>query len=41
MAMLALQQGLAVSDALLEEAGIDKTYAERLRRYFAARNAAD
>ena len=36
MAMLALQQGLTVSDRLLEQAGIDKAYAETLRRYYAA-----
>ncbi len=36
MAMLALQQGLRVSDRLLEAAGIDKDYAETIRRYFAA-----
>ena len=35
MAMLALQQGLSVSDALLQAAGIDKAYAETIRRYFA------
>ena len=34
MAMLALQQGLSVSDALLEAAGIDKAYAETIRRYY-------
>lgn len=34
MAMLALQQGLSVSDALLESAGIDKAYAETIRRYY-------
>ena len=34
MAMLALQQGLKVSDALLEAAGIDKAYAETIRRYY-------
>ena len=34
MAMLALQQGLSVSDELLETAGIDKTYAETIRRYY-------
>ncbi len=34
MAMLALQQGLSVSDALLETAGIDKAYAETIRRYY-------
>ena len=34
MAMLALQQGLRVSDALLEAAGIDKDYAETIRRYY-------
>ena len=38
MAMLALQQGLTVSDALLETAGIDKAYAETLRRYYAGRH---
>lgn len=37
MAMLALQQGLTVSDALLQTAGIDKTYAEALRRYYYSR----
>lgn len=37
MAMLALQQGLSVSPELLETAGIDPAYAERLRRYYAAR----
>ena len=36
MAMLALQQGLRVSDRLLQAAGIDKDYAETIRRYFAA-----
>lgn len=36
MAMLALQRGLRVSDALLQRAGIDKDYAEVIRRYFAA-----
>ena len=39
MAMLALQQGLPVSDALLDAAGIDKAYAETIRRYFAALRA--
>ena len=34
MAMLALQQGLSVSDTLLETAGIDKAYAETIRRYY-------
>ena len=34
MAMLALQQGLSVSDALLQSAGIDKAYAETIRRYY-------
>ena len=34
MAMLALQQGLSVSDDLLETAGIDKAYAETIRRYY-------
>ena len=34
MAMLALQQGLKVSDALLAAAGIDKAYAETIRRYY-------
>ncbi len=34
MAMLALQQGLSVSDTLLETAGIDKNYAETIRRYY-------
>jgi hypothetical protein len=34
MAMLALQQGLSVSDALLETAGIDKAYAESIRQYY-------
>ena len=37
MAILALQQGLSVSDALLKAAGIDKAYAESLRRYYAYR----
>lgn len=37
MAMLALQQGLTVSAELLETAGIDPEYAERLRSYYAAR----
>ena len=37
MAMLALQHGLPVSDALLKAAGIDKDYAETIRRYFAGR----
>lgn len=37
MAILALQQGLSVSDALLKTAGIDKAYAESLRRYYAYR----
>ena len=32
--MLALQQGLSVSDALLETAGIDKAYAESIRQYY-------
>ena len=36
MAMLALQQGLQVTDDLLQTAGIDKTYAEALRRYYAS-----
>lgn len=36
MAMLALQQGLSVSDSLLQTAGIDKSYAETIRRYYAA-----
>lgn len=36
MAMLALQHGLRVSDALLQAAGIDKTYAETIRRYYAS-----
>ncbi len=36
MAMLALQHGLRVSDALLEAAGIDKAYAEMIRRYYAS-----
>ena len=36
MAMLALQHGLRVSDALLEAAGIDKAYAETIRRYYAS-----
>ena len=35
MAILALQHGLEVSDNLLAAAGIDRDYAERLRRYFA------
>ena len=34
MAMLALQQGLSVSDELLAAAGIDKDYAETIRRYY-------
>ncbi len=38
MAMLALQQGLKVSDALLNTAGIDKAYAETIRRYYAAQH---
>lgn len=38
MAMLALQHGLRVSDALLEAAGIDKAYAETIRRYYASLN---
>lgn len=38
MAMLALQQGLSVSDALLKTAGIDKSYAETIRRYYAAQH---
>ena len=37
MAMLALQQGLNVSDELLQTAGIDRSYADRLRRYYAAK----
>ena len=37
MAILALQQGVSVSDALLKAAGIDKAYAESLRRYYAYR----
>ena len=37
MAMLALQQGLTVSDKLLQTAGIDKDYADKLRRYYAGR----
>ena len=37
MAMLALQQGLDVSDALLETAGIDRAYAETIRQYYANR----
>ena len=36
MAMLALQQGLSVSDSLLQTAGINKSYAETIRRYYAA-----
>lgn len=36
MAMLALQQGLKVSDSLLATAGIDKSYAELIRSYYAA-----
>ena len=39
MAMLALQQGLKVSDALLQTAGIDPAYAETIRRYYAALRA--
>ena len=35
MAMQALQQGLSVSDSLLKTAGIDKSYAETIRRYYA------
>ena len=35
MAMLALQHGISVSDALLETAGIDKAYAESIRQYYA------
>ena len=35
MAMLALRQGLPVSAELLETAGIDADYAERLRRHYA------
>ena len=38
MAMLALQRGLSVSDSLLQAAGIDKAYAETIRRYFAGLN---
>ena len=38
MAMLALQHGLRVSDALLQSAGIDKAYAETIRRYYAAQH---
>ena len=38
MAMLALQRGLRVSDALLQAAGIDPAYAETIRRYFAAQH---
>lgn len=38
MAMLALQRGLRVSDALLKTAGIDPAYAETIRRYFAAQH---
>ncbi len=34
MAMVALQQGLSVSDALLKTAGINKAYAETIRRYY-------
>lgn len=34
MAMLALQNGLNVSDALLETAGIDRAYAETIRQYY-------
>ncbi len=37
MAMVALQHGLRVSDAMLSAAGIDKSYAETIRRYFALR----
>ena len=37
MAMLALQQGISVSDDLLETAGIDKAYAETIRQYYANR----
>ena len=38
MAMLALQQGLRVSDTLLQTAGIDKAYAETIRRYYASQH---
>ena len=38
MAMLALQHGLRVSDALLTAAGIDPAYAETIRRYYANQN---
>lgn len=38
MAMLALQHGLRVSDALLQTAGIDKAYAETIRRYYASQH---
>lgn len=38
MAMLALQRGLRVSDALLQAAGIDPAYAETIRRYFASQH---
>ena len=38
MAMLALQHGLRVSDALLQSAGIDKAYAETIRRYYASQH---
>lgn len=36
MAMLALQQGLRVSDDLLQAAGIDPSYAETIRRWYAS-----
>ena len=36
-AMQGLTLGVRVPDALLEQAGIDKAYAERLRQYYAAR----
>ena len=38
MAMLALQHGLRVSDALLQSADIDKAYAETIRRYYASQH---
>ncbi len=39
MAMAALSQGLPVTAALLEQAGIDPDYAERLRQWYAAKLA--
>ena len=39
MAILALRQGLPVSDELLQTAGIDPAYADLIRRWFASRQS--